>query len=41
TGNGLPFFPGNIFTEENLPVTAAIYGIVASGTQGVRIVEET
>lgn len=41
TGNGLPFFPGNIFTEENLPVTAAIYGIVASDTQGVRIVEET
>jgi len=41
TGNGLPFFPGNIFTEEHLPVTAAIYGIVASGTQPVRIVEET
>lgn len=41
TGNGLPFFPGNIFTEEYLPVTAAIYGVVASDTEQVRVVEET
>jgi len=40
-GNGLPFFPGNIFNEENLPVTAAIYGVVAADTEEVRRVEET
>ncbi len=41
TGNGLPFFPGNIFSEEDLPVTAAIYGVVVAATEEVRIVEET
>ncbi|KKL05946.1 hypothetical protein LCGC14_2600970, partial [marine sediment metagenome] len=41
TGNGLPFFPGNIFSEEDLPVIAAIYGIVVAATEEVRIVEET
>lgn len=40
-GNGLPFYPGDVLTEEDLPVTAAIYGRVSSGTEEVRIIEET
>ena len=40
-GNGLPFYPGDVLTEEDLPVTAAIYGIVAADTEEVRIIEET
>lgn len=38
---GLPFYPGDILTEKDLPVTAAIYGIVASDTEEVRRLEET
>ena len=40
-GNGLPFYPGDVLTEEDLPVTAAIYGIVVAATEEVRIIEET
>jgi len=40
-GNGLPFYPGDVLTEEDLPVTAAIYGIVSADTEQVRIIEET
>ena len=38
---GLPFFPGDILTEEDLPVTAPIYGIVVADTEEVRVIEET
>lgn len=41
TGNGLAFYPGDVLTEEDLPVTAAIYGIVVTDTEEVRIIEET
>ena len=41
TANGLPFYPSDVLTEEDLPVTAAIYGIVAADTEEVRIIEET
>lgn len=41
TATGLPFYPGDVLSEEDLPVTAAIYGRVEADTEQVRILEET
>lgn len=41
TSDGIEFVPGDVMSEENLPLKGKIYGRVGSGTAEVRIVEET